>query len=75
MKIDPSRNTIICGDNLEWLNWIPDESVQTCYIDPHFFSNANYEKKFGKWLGGSIFKDRFAGGIEHYIAWIKRELF
>lgn len=74
MKIDPSRNTIICGDNLEWLNWIPDESVQTCYIDPPFFSNANYEKIWGNGWEVASFKDRFAGGIEHYIAWIKERI-
>jgi DNA modification methylase len=74
MKIDPSRNTIICGDNLEWLYWIPDESVQTCYIDPPFFSNANYEKIWGNGWEVASFKDRFAGGIEHYIAWIKERI-
>jgi hypothetical protein len=59
---------------LEWLNWIPDESVQTCYIDPPFFSNANYEKIWGNGWEVASFKDRFAGGIEHYIAWIKERI-
>ena len=69
MKIDPHKNTIVCGDNLEWLNWIPDESVDMCYIDPPFFSNQNYEIIWGNGAEVASFGDRFSGGIEKYIDW------
>lgn len=71
MKIDPHKNTIVCGDNLEWLNWIPDESVDMCYIDPPFFSNQNYEIIWGNGAEVASFGDRFSGGIEKYIDWMK----
>jgi DNA modification methylase len=47
MKIEKKTNYIICGDNLEWLNQLEDESVDLCYIDPPFFSNRNYEVIWG----------------------------
>ncbi len=70
MKIDLNKNTMICGDNIKWLDWIPDESVDLCYIDPPFFSNATYEKIWGNGWEVASFEDRFAGGIEHYISWM-----
>jgi len=74
MKIDPSKNTIVCGDNLEWLNWIPDESVDLCYIDPPFFSNRNYEVVWGNGAELRSFGDRFSGGIGHYIEWMRERI-
>jgi DNA modification methylase len=74
MRIDPSKNTIVCGDNLEWLNWIPDESVDLCYIDPPFFSNRNYEVIWGNGAELRSFGDRFSGGIGHYIEWMRERV-
>lgn len=74
MKIDPSKNTIVCGDNLEWLNWIPDESVDLCYIDPPFFSNRNYEVVWGNGAELRSFGDRYSGGISHYIEWMRERV-
>lgn len=71
MRIDPNENTIICGDNLKWLNDIPDESVDLCYIDPPFFSNRNYEIVWGNGFEVASFGDRFQGGINHYIEWMR----
>lgn len=34
---------IICGDNLEVMKGIADESVDLVYIDPPFFTQKNYE--------------------------------
>jgi DNA modification methylase len=70
MKIDPKQNAIICGDNLEWLKDLPNESVDLCYIDPPFFSNRNYEVIWGNGYELRSFGDRFAGGISHYIDWM-----
>lgn len=71
MKIDPTKNTVICGDNIEWLSWIPDESIDLCYIDPPFFSNSTYEKVWGNGWEVASFEDRFSGGIQHYIDWME----
>lgn len=71
MKIEKNTNYIICGDNLEWLTYLTDESVDLCYIDPPFFSNRNYEVIWGNGYELRSFGDRFAGGISHYIEWMR----
>lgn len=71
MKIEKNKNYIFCGDNLDWLKEIPDESVDLCYIDPPFFSNRNYEVIWGNGYELRSFGDRFAGGISHYIEWMR----
>lgn len=73
MKIELNKHdgVIICGDNLEWLNEIQDESVDLCYLDPPFFSNRQYEVIWGNGYELRAFGDRFAGGISHYIEWMR----
>jgi len=56
---------------MEWLPNLPDGSVDLCYIDPPFFSNRNYEIIWGNSYETRSFGDRFAGGINHYIAWMR----
>jgi len=67
-------NRLILGDNLEILKKLEAESVDLIYLDPPFFSNRNYEVIWGD--AGEIrsFKDRWAGGIDHYIAWLKERV-
>lgn len=64
-------NQLILGDCLDVLNRLDAESVDLIYLDPPFFSNRNYEVIWGD--AGEIrsFQDRWAGGIDHYIAWLK----
>lgn len=69
--INVKKNTIVCGDNLTWLNEVPDNSVDLCYIDPPFFSNRNYEIIWGNGYEVRSFGDRFAGGVSHYIEWMR----
>lgn len=76
LKINPNKNTIICGDNLIWLDYLPNESVDVCYIDPPFFSNKEYNYIWypkGDKDNPEIrsFKDIWNGGIEHYIHWMR----
>lgn len=71
MKITIGKNYNFCGDNLEWLNDVPDSSVDLCYIDPPFFSNRNYEVIWGNGYELRSFGDRFSGGISHYIEWMR----
>lgn len=64
-------NKLICGDNLEELSKLLKESVDLIYIDPPFFSNRNYEVIWGDEAEIRSFKDRWEGGIEHYIGWLE----
>jgi len=64
-------NKLILGDNLAVLQSIPDKSVDLVYLDPPFFSNRTYEVIWGDDGEKRSFEDRFAGGIDHYISWLK----
>jgi DNA modification methylase len=64
-------NQLILGDCLEVLKKLPDESVDLIYLDPPFFSNRNYEVIWGDKREIRSFEDRWSGGIDHYIAWLK----
>lgn len=61
---------IYCGDNLQKLRELPDESVDLIYIDPPFNSNRNYEVFWGDAKEKRAFEDRF-GDVEHYIRWMR----
>jgi len=64
-------NKLICGDNLDELAKIPKESIDLIYIDPPFFTHKQYEVIWGDEAEVRSFKDRWEGGIEHYISWLK----
>ena len=70
----PPVNRLILGDNLEIMKTLESESVDLIYLDPPFFSNRNYEVIWGD--AGEIrsFEDRWAGGIDHYIMWLKERV-
>jgi adenine specific DNA methylase Mod len=70
----PMNDRLILGDNLEVLKTLESESIDLIYLDPPFFSNRNYEVIWGD--AGEIrsFKDRWAGGIDHYILWLKERV-
>jgi DNA modification methylase len=72
VKLD---GVIYCGDNLEWMRQFPDEFVDLCYIDPPFFSNRYYEVIFNDGQEIRAFEDRWKGGIEHYIEWMRQRVF
>ncbi|MYD35641.1 MAG: hypothetical protein F4X20_01260 [Dehalococcoidia bacterium] len=42
-----SGNALVCGDNLDILRELPDESVDLIYLDPPFNSNHDYVAAFG----------------------------
>ena len=64
-------NQLLLGDNLEILRSIDSDSVDLIYLDPPFFSNRTYEVIWGDKGEVRSFEDRFSGGIDHYIAWLK----
>lgn len=67
-------NKLILGDNLEILRRMDSESVDLVYLDPPFFSNRHYECIWGDRGEVRSFEDRWAGGIEHYIQWLKERV-
>jgi DNA modification methylase len=69
-----AENKLILGDNLEILRSLPSESVDLVYIDPPFFSNRNYEVIWGDDGEVRSFKDRWSGGMDHYIGWLKERV-
>ncbi|MDR0789212.1 MAG: hypothetical protein LBO06_00295 [Bacteroidales bacterium] len=69
-----TANKLILGDNLEILKTIESETVDLIYLDPPFFSNKVYEVIWGDEGEKRSFEDRFAGGIDHYINWLKNRV-
>jgi DNA modification methylase len=67
-------NRLILGDNLEILKVMETESIDLIYLDPPFFSNRNYEVIWGDAGEVRSFQDRWAGGVDHYIAWLKERM-
>jgi DNA modification methylase len=67
-------NKLILGDNLEILKTLEADSVDLIYLDPPFFSNRNYEVIWGDAGEVRSFQDRWSGGIDHYIAWLKERV-
>ena len=72
MKLE---GVIYCGDNLEWMRQFPDQFVDLCYIDPPFFSNEYYEVIFRDGQEIRAFEDRWKGGVDHYIEWMRDRVF
>lgn len=68
------ENELILGDNLEIMRQLPSESIDLIYLDPPFFSNRNYEVIWGDEGEIRSFQDRWSGGIEHYIGWLKERV-
>ena len=67
-------NLIYCGDNLETLSKFPEKSVDLIYADPPFFSNKIYEIIWGNGAEQKAYEDRWKGGINVYIEWMKERL-
>jgi DNA modification methylase len=58
-------------DNLEKLSELESVSVDLIYLDPPFFSNRLYEVIWGDEAEVRSFEDRWEGGIQHYIGWMR----
>jgi DNA modification methylase len=70
------KNLLICGDNLRALDDLIKEGIKVdlIYLDPPFFSNKHYEVVWGDEAEVRSFKDRWAGGINVYIEWMKERV-
>ena len=67
-------NQLILGDCLEVMRKMESESIDLIYLDPPFFSNRNYEVIWGDKGEIRSFEDRWSGGIDHYINWLKERV-
>lgn len=70
----PTGNLLDCGDNLYRLARLPSESVDLIYLDPPFFSNRQYEVIWGDEAEVRSFEDRWEGGINVYVAWMRERV-
>ncbi len=71
-----AKNLLICGDNLNALDDLIKKGIKVdlIYLDPPFFSNKHYEVVWGDEAEVRSFKDRWAGGINVYIEWMKERV-
>jgi DNA modification methylase len=67
-------SVIYCGDNLRRLAEFPSDSVDLIYLDPPFFSNRHYEVIWGDEAEVRSFEDRWSGGIEVYVDWMRERV-
>jgi DNA modification methylase len=65
-----TRNQLYCGDCLNVVDIIPDESIDLIYIDPPFYSQRSYEVIWGEEAERFAFEDRWQGGINHYLNYL-----
>jgi len=71
-----TKNLLICGDNLEVLDDLKKQGIEVdlIYLDPPFFSNRHYEVVWGDEAEVRSFKDRWSGGINVYIEWMRERI-
>lgn len=62
---------LYCDENLRRLSQFPSECIDLIYLDPPFFSNRIYEVIWGDEAEVRSFEDRWEGGIQVYIDWMK----
>src|SRR6266576_1886034 len=65
---------IYCDDNLHRLSQFPTACIDLIYLDPPFFSNRSYEVIWGDEAEVRSFEDRWEGGINVYVQWMRERL-
>ena len=71
-ELDP--NSLYYGDNLQVLRTLPSESIDLIYIDPPFFSGAQYNMIWGDANEVRTFNDIWEGGLDTYLIWLNARL-
>lgn len=74
LKFDLEENSIVFGNNKEWLPYIPSNSIDLIYIDPPFFSKRQNGIIWGNGYENRSFENRRKGGILHYIGWMRERI-
>jgi DNA modification methylase len=67
-------NRLILGDNLEIFKSMESGTIDLIYLDLPFFNNCNYEVIWGDTGEIRNFQDRWAGGVSHYLEWLKERV-
>jgi DNA modification methylase len=67
-------SVIYCAENKNKLAQFPSECVDLIYLDPPFFSNRAYEVIWGDEAEVRSFADRWEGGIEVYVEWMRERV-
>lgn len=70
-ELPMDTGVLYCNENLDRLATFPDDSIDLIYLDPPFFSNKFYEVIWGDEAEIRSFEDRWAGGINVYIKWMR----
>src|SRR5438045_768267 len=52
----------------------PEECVDLIYLDPPFFSNRHYEVIWGDEAEVRSFEDRWEGGVQVYVNWMRERM-
>ncbi len=65
---------LYCDDNLSRLSEFPPDCIDLIYLDPPFFSNRHYEVIWGDEAEVRSFEDRWQGGINVYIDWMRERM-
>jgi DNA modification methylase len=68
-------NVLYCDDNLARITMLPAESIDLIYLDPPFFSNRQYEVIWGDEAEIRSFEDRWEGGINVYVEWMRERMY
>lgn len=69
-----ATNIIYAGDCLNILKGFPENCIDLIYLDPPFFTNKQYEEIWHDKFEKMSFEDRWEGGINHYVEWLKERL-
>lgn len=67
-------SVLYCDDNLHRLAQFPSECIDLIYLDPPFFSNRTYEVIWGDEAEVRSFEDRWEGGIQVYVGWMRERM-
>jgi DNA modification methylase len=63
-------NRLYCGDCVNVLDGIENDSIDLIYIDPPFYSQRYYEVIWGEGAERRAFKDRWEGGMHTYLNYL-----
>jgi len=74
VAVSGGTRVIYRDDNLARLAQFEPEIVDLIYLDPPFFSNRQYEVIWGDEAEVRSFADRWRGGIDHYIEWMRQRV-
>ncbi|MEX0683931.1 MAG: site-specific DNA-methyltransferase [Dehalococcoidia bacterium] len=71
---DLEPNRLYYGDNLQVLRTLSSNSIDLIYIDPPFFSGADYNVIWGDTNEVRTFTDIWEGGLDTYLIWLNARL-